>query len=55
MNSKMHTGCNCPYCARGRDKRVRALFHRKLRKIHKQQLKKTDDIIDPTISIGYTD
>ena len=55
MNIRMHTGCGCWLCKRGRDKKTRALFHRKLRKLQKRQLKKDKDITDATVSIGYTD
>ena len=55
MNIKMHTGCSCYHCRSGRDKATRRLFHRKLRQLQKRQLKKTGEVIDATLSIGYTD
>lgn len=55
MNIKMHTGCGCYHCRKGRNKQCRREFQRKLRQLQKRQLKKTGEIIDATISIGYTD
>lgn len=55
MNQRMHTGCSCYHCRRGRDKQTRRLFTRKLRRRQKRQLKRFGDIIDATLSIGYTD
>lgn len=55
MNSRIHTGCSCWYCRRGRNKAVRRTFSKKRRLRHKQQLKRLQDIIDVDVSIGYTD
>ena len=55
VNTKMHTGCSCYQCRKGRDKRVRKIYHHRLRKRQKRQLKKLGDIKDVIISIGYTD
>ena len=55
VNAKMHTGCSYYQCRKGRDKRVRKIYHHKLRKRQKRQLKKLGDIKDVIISIGYTD
>lgn len=55
MNIKMHTGCDCYYCRRGRNKQIRKEYTRKIRRLHKKQLKKFGEIIDPVLSIGYTD
>lgn len=55
INIKMHTGCSCYQCRKGRDKRVRKIYHRKLRKKQKRQIKRLGDIKDVIISIGYTD
>lgn len=55
MNQRMHTGCSCKLCRRGKDKRTRRIFMRKLRQRQKRQLKRFGDIIDVTLSIGYTD
>ena len=54
-NVKMHTGCNCYACRKGRDKRVRKIFHKMARKKQKQQLKNNGEVVDVDISIGYTD
>lgn len=37
------------------EKYYRQEYHRKLRKRQKRQLKRFGDIIDATLSIGYTD
>lgn len=55
MNSRMHTGCSCYYCRKGRNKVVRRLFNKQRRLRHKQQLKNKGDIIDVDKSIWYTD
>lgn len=55
MNQRMHTGCSCKHCRRGRDKRTRRIFMRKLKQRQKRQLKRFGGIIDVTLSIGYTD
>lgn len=55
MNQRMHTGCSCCQCRAGRDKKTRRIFMRKLRRRQKRQLKRYGDIIDATLSIGYTD
>ena len=55
INAKMHTGCSCYHCRRGRNKMVCKTYHRKLRGKQKRQLKKLGDIKDVVISIGYTD
>lgn len=55
MNIKMHTGCSCKLCRSGMTKYYRRDFHRKLRRRQKRQLKRFGDIIDATLSIGYTD
>lgn len=55
MNQRMHTGCSCKLCRGGKDKQTRREFHRKLRRRQKRQLKRFGDIIDATLSIGYTD
>lgn len=55
MNQRMHTGCSCKLCRRGMKKQHRREFHRKLRQRQKRQLKRFGDIIDVTLSIGYTD
>lgn len=55
MNSRMHTGCPCWYCRRGRTKAIRRQFSKRHRLRHKQQLKRWHDIIDVDVSIGYTD
>lgn len=55
MNQKIHTGCSCTQCRRGKNKQVRTTFHRGLRHRQKQQLKNKGDIIDVNKSIGYTD
>lgn len=54
MNQRVHTGCGCQRCSSGRNKRVRQVFHRMLRRLQKKQLKKDGDITDVTKSIGYT-
>jgi hypothetical protein len=55
MRQRMHTGCSCQRCSAGKTKSIRAIFHRMLRRKQKQELKKTDDIINVDKSIGYTD
>ena len=55
MNVKLHTGCSCIHCRGGKNKVVRKLYHRKLRRLQNKQLRQTGDVKDATISIGYTD
>lgn len=55
INARMHTGCGCYHCRRGRNKQTRKEYTRKIRRLHKKQLKKFGEIIDPVLSIGYTD
>lgn len=55
VNIKMHTGCSCQQCKSGRDKRERKLYHKKLRKKQKRQLKVLGYIKDYNLSIVYTD
>lgn len=55
MNQRIHTGCRCKLCRGGMKKQYRREFHRKLRQRQKRQIKRFGDIIDVTLSIGYTD
>lgn len=55
INQRIHTGCGCTLCSRGRNKAVRRVFHRMLRRKQKQELKRNGDITNVNLSIGYTD
>lgn len=55
MRQRMHTGCSCTQCTRGKNKKTRRLFHRMLRRKQKQEIKKSNDITTVNKSIGYTD
>jgi hypothetical protein len=55
MKIKHHTGCSCIMCRKGKDKKTRSTFHKKLRRIQKKELKVKGDIETENISIGYTD
>lgn len=55
MRQRLHTGCSCNRCASGKTKRVRAQFHRMMRRFYKRQLKKDGDITKTDKSIGWTD
>lgn len=55
MFQRMHTGCKCRRCKRGRDKYTRRTFHRKVGQTQKREIEKYGDVINLNISIGYTD
>lgn len=56
MKISMHTGCSCLECRKGRSKKLRKYeYHKRLRKIQKQELKRDGNITTENISIGYTD
>ncbi len=52
---KMHTGCSCWYCRHGRNRIVRREFQRKMRHLHKKELKNKGEVVNVNLSIGYTD
>jgi hypothetical protein len=55
MKIKHYTGCSCVRCKKGKNKKVRNTFHRKLRRTQKKEIKAKGDIETENISIGYTD
>jgi len=55
MQQKIHTGCSCKRCKTGKNKIVRKMFHKLIRRTHKSELKKNGEIITVDKSIGYTD
>ena len=52
---RSHTGCSCYYCRKGRNSVVRREFQRKMRHLHKKELKNKGEIVNVHLSIGYTD
>lgn len=55
LQQKIHTGCSCKQCRRGKDKTTRGFFHRMMRRFYKKQIQKQGEITDVNKSIGYTD
>lgn len=55
LNQRIHTGCSCQACKRGKDKETRAEYHRKLRRKQKRELKQNQELDTISPSIGYTD
>lgn len=55
VRQRIHTGCSCPQCRRGKNREVRQAFARKLRRRQKVQLLPLGDIRDVDMSIGHTD
>lgn len=55
IQQRIHTGCSCFMCRRGRTKWFRRTFHRMMRKFYKTQLQKQEDVLVVDKSIGYTD
>lgn len=55
LRQRIHTGCHCYYCRKGRNHAVRRVFHRKVRHTQKRELQRHCDIITANMSIGYTD
>lgn len=55
IQQKIHTGCHCKQCRRGKDKITRGIFHRMMRRFYKKQLQTEGEILAVNKSIGYTD
>ena len=55
MKMRMHTGCCCSSCKRGRTKKLRKVFHKLIRRRQKMELKKDMEVKTVSMSIGYTD
>lgn len=55
IRQRIHTGCKCKLCRKGRTKLVRRIFHKSVRYRLKIELQKVGELININSSIGYTD